>query len=270
MIMQPITISDKEFFKFQKLMFDEAGVSLADGKRSLVAGRLMKRLKHYGLKSYDHYFSLVDGRGCEDERQVTIDLLTTHETYFFREDAHFTFMQETINKHFQGKPLRVWSAACSTGQEPYSIAMTLSELRSESSSWGVFASDISQSSLMTAARGLYTEKQVQSLSQQYLAKYCLKGVRSQQGRYTVTRDLRKKVEFRQVNLNENLSRVGKFDFIFLRNVMIYFDMETKRRVVDNLVKQLNRGGFLLIGHSETLNSINDDLTYIRPSIYTLS
>jgi len=263
-------LTDKEFSKFQQFMMAEAGVSLPAGKQSLVAGRLMKRLRYYGLKNFNDYLLLIDGRGNEQERQETIDLLTTHETYFFREDAHFNFLSEVVSASFTNKPLRIWSAACSTGQEPYSISMILSEFKREASSWELLASDISESSLAEAKRGIYLDKQMQSLPNTYLKKYCLKGVRSQEGKYTVTKALRNKIDFRKINLNEGFSKVGRFDFIFLRNVMIYFDLETKRKIVKKLVKQLNPGGYLLVGHSETLNSVNSDISYVRPSIYRLN
>jgi len=262
-------LTDKEFSKFQQFMLAEAGVSLPAGKQSLVAGRLMKRLRYYGLKNFNDYLLLIDSRGNEQERQETIDLLTTHETYFFREDAHFNFLSEVVSTSFINKPLRIWSAACSTGQEPYSISMILSELKCDASSWELLASDISESSLAEAKRGIYLDKQMQSLPNTYLKKYCLKGVRSQDGKHTVTKALRNKIDFRKINLNEGFSKVGRFDFIFLRNVMIYFDLETKQKIVSNLIKQLNPGGYLLVGHSETLNSVNSDISYVRPSIYRL-
>lgn len=250
-------------------MLDEAGVTLPPGKQSLVAGRLMKRLRHYGLNNFNDYLLLIDGRGNESERQQTIDLLTTHETYFFREDAHFNFLREQVSTSFAKKPLRIWSAACSTGQEPYSISMILSELGNVVSSWDLLASDISESSLDEAKRGIYSDKQMSSLPREYLKKYCLKGVRSQEGKYTVNKVLRNKIEFKKINLNENLSKTGRFDFIFLRNVMIYFDIETKQKIIRNLIRQLNPGGYLLIGHSETLNGISNNIAFVRPSIYRL-
>lgn len=269
MIQEQLKITEKEFSRFQRFIFDKAGVTLPDGKRSLVASRLMKRLRHYGLNSFGDYYSLIDDNENENERQITIDLLTTHETYFFREDAHFSFLRDTIKSSYRNRPVRIWSAACSTGQEPYSIAMILSDLGREDSSWDILASDISQSSLATAQRAVYTNRQMETLPQEYLARYCLKGVRTQEGHYTVNKQLRRKVNFKQINLNGNLTSTGRFDFIFLRNVMIYFDTPTKQRVVRNLIKQLNRGGYLIIGHSETLNALTSDIKNIRPSIYAL-
>ena len=265
-----VDISDAEFAQFQKLIYSIAGISLADSKKVLLVGRLGRRVKHYGLSSFAEYFRLVTKGAEPDELQTMVDLLTTNETYFFREQAHFDFLTNTIlANHPPGRSFDVWSAASSTGEEIYSISFVLADILGVDAPWSVLGSDISTRVLATAERGLYWLDRTRGLPKSCLMKYCLKGVRSQEGSYMIAPEIKRHTRFMQVNLNRPLPAMPKFQVIFLRNVMIYFDIETKRQVVARLIQQLQPGGYFIVGHSESLNGITESLRTIKPTIYQL-
>ena len=260
-------ISDREFGQFQNLIYKIAGISLSPAKKPLVSGRLAKRLRARQLANYGDYFKLLDNGHEPDEIQMAVDLLTTNETYFFREPKHFDFLRQNILAHHKkGQHFRVWSAASSSGQEPYTIAMVLADYLGEQP-WEVVASDISTRVLEHARTGHYSMEQAKHIPKNYLDKFCLKGVGSQEGTFMIDQSLRGRVNFMQINLNSALPRLGTFDLVFLRNVMIYFDEETKRQVVRRIMGQLKSGGHLIIGHSENLNGIVDELKQLMPSVY---
>jgi chemotaxis protein methyltransferase CheR len=261
------SINDKEFSQFQDLIYKIAGISLSPAKKPLVSGRLAKRLREHRLASYGDYFKLLSSGNHPDEIQMAVDLLTTNETYFFREAKHFDFLRNNILAHHKkGQPFRVWSAASSSGQEPYTIAMVLADCLGDQP-WEVVASDISTRVLERARSGHYPLEQTRHIPKSYLNKFCLKGVGSKEGSFLVGRSLRSRVNFMQVNLNSTLPKLGEFDLVFLRNVMIYFDEDTKRQVVRRIMGQLKPGGHLLIGHSESLNGIVDEMKPLVPSVY---
>lgn len=265
--MNHLVLSDQEFRQFQTMIYDIAGISMSSAKKTLVSGRLAKRVKHHGMGSYDDYFRLLMKNGGDGELQVAIDLLTTNETYFFREPKHFDFMRDRVlPTRKPGKPFRVWSAASSSGEEPYSLTMLLADVLGEAP-WELVASDLSTRVLEKARAGLYPMERAEGIPKHYLTRFCLKGTGSQEGRFLIAKELRNRVQYRQVNLNETLPKMGEFDVIFLRNVMIYFDMETKRKVVARMLPLLVPGGYLIIGHSESLNGVTDDLKVVMPSVY---
>ena len=261
------TITDQEFALFQRLIYKIAGINLSEAKKILLVGRLSKRLKHYGFATFTEYYRLLAAGTHADELQTFVDLLTTNETYFFREPQHFEYLRDHILPARRGSTsFRVWSGACSSGEEPYTIAMVLAE-HLPGTQWEVFASDISMTVLARAQTGLYPLERTTGIPKEYLRKYCMKGVRSQEGKLLVSPDLRQRVRFGQVNLTEAITGVGEFDVIFLRNVMIYFDGDTKRKVVENMLPSLKPGGHFIVGHSESLNGITDRLRALRPTIY---
>lgn len=265
--MSATELSDREFAQFQSMLYDIAGISLSGAKKSLVAGRLAKRLREYQLSNFSQYLALLAQKEYRHEIQTAIDLLTTNETYFFREPNHFSFLKTLLQAQSRGAgSFRVWSAASSSGQEPYSIAMVLQECL-VGRNWEVLASDISTRVLDTARVAQYPIAQADNIARHYLTDYCLKGIGSQAGTFIVDRLLRDKVQFFHCNLNTKLPDVGLFDIIFLRNVMIYFDADTKRQVVKRLQAVLKPGGFLFIGHSESLQGINSELKMIVPAVF---
>ncbi|MCK6394892.1 protein-glutamate O-methyltransferase CheR [Zoogloea sp.] len=261
-------ITDQEFALFQRLIYKIAGISLSDAKKVLLVGRLAKRLKHYGLPTFSQYYRMLATGQHPEELQVMVDLLTTNETYFFREPRHFEFLRdEIIRPRRSPAPFRVWSAACSTGEEVYTLAMLLAETL-PNAPWEVVGSDISTQVLAKAEAGHYPLDRNEGIPPAYLVKYCLKGVRAQSGSFLITPELKRRTHFQQVNLTLPVDAgIGDFEVIFLRNVMIYFDMDTKRKVVANLLPRLKSGGHLIIGHSETLNGIQQGLEPVRATIY---
>ncbi len=268
--LEPPEISDPEFRQFQQLIYKIAGISMADSKKVLLVGRLGKRLKAHNFSSFAEYYRYVTAAGHADELQTMVDLLTTNETYFFREQAHFDYLADVIlAKHPPGRPFDVWSAASSTGEEIYTIAFTLADTLGIDAPWTITGSDISTQVLAVAERGHYWLDRTRGLPDSYLRKYCLKGVRTQEGSFMIAPEIKRHTRFRQVNLNRQLPDMGKFHVIFLRNVMIYFDADTKREVVARLARQLHPGGYLIIGHSESLNGLTDTLRAVKPTIYQL-
>ncbi|SMB29411.1 chemotaxis regulator, protein-glutamate methyltransferase [Sterolibacterium denitrificans] len=264
----PTQITAAEFAQFQALIHKIAGINLSDAKQILLVGRLGRRLKHYGLSSYTEYYKLVTSSQHAGELQQMVDLLTTNETYFFRESKHFEYLaQHILPKHPPGRSFDVWSAASSTGEEIYTIAMVLADTLGLKGQWNVTGSDISRSVLAVAERGQYWLDRVRGLPPDYLRKYCLKGVKENEGSFIIMPELRRHTRFLQANLNGPLPGLGKFHVIFLRNVMIYFDNDTKRKVVERLVQHLHPGGHLIIGHSESLNNITNCVKPIKPTIY---
>lgn len=259
-------LTDKEFEQFRSMIYSRAGISMSDAKRTLVAGRLAKRVKLHGLRSYGDYYKRITG-GDAAELQIAIDLLTTNETHFFREPKHFEFLRSKVLPHHRpGRPFRVWSAASSSGEEPYSIAMLLADSLG-TAAWEVVGSDISTRVLDRARRGHYPMERLEEIPRPYLTRFCLKGVGAQEGTLLISRELRERVQFQQVNLIEPLPKLGEFDVIFLRNVMIYFDQETKVSLVSRMLPLLRPGGHFLISHSESLNGISSAYEVVAPAIY---
>lgn len=265
--MADISISDEEFVQFQRFIYDVAGISLSCAKKALVGGRLSRRLRDCAVPSYGAYFKLLDSGEAPGEVQIAVDLLTTNETYFFREQKHFDFLRTLVAAPPRpGHPLRVWSAASSSGEEAYSIAMLLADCLS-GERWEVLGSDISLRVLRRARTGHYPLSRARHIPEAYLRRFCLKGTGPQQGTLLIERGLRERVQFAQVNLNAAFADMGPFDVIFLRNVMIYFDNDTKRGVVARVLAQLRPGGHICIGHSESLHEISDAVVAVAPAIY---
>jgi chemotaxis protein methyltransferase CheR len=199
--------------------------------------------------------------------QTAVDLLTTNETYFFREPKHFDLLRElALSAASRSLTFRVWSAASSTGEECYSIAMVLADCLG-GAAWEVVGTDISSRVLERARAGHYPLERTKHIPAAYLKRFCLKGHGQQEGTLLIDRQLRSRVSFAQVNLNTELPSLGNFDLIFLRNVMIYFNADTKRSVVERVLAPLRSGGHFFIGHSESLNEISTAVRQVAPSIY---
>jgi chemotaxis protein methyltransferase CheR len=263
--MTPIT--DAEFSQFQRFIFEAAGISMADAKKALVTGRLGKRLAVHQLETFGAYFKLLSSGQHPDEVQMAVDLLTTNETYFFREIKHFEFMRtQALAARSRPQPYRVWSAASSSGEEAYSMAMLLADCM-QTTPWEILGTDISTRVLEGAQRALYSMERGRHIPQDYLRRFCKKGAGTYEGYLLVDRSLRSHVSFRQVNLNTALPELGQFDMVFLRNVMIYFNTETKRQVVARVISTIKPGGYFCIGHSESLNDISTAVQMVAPSIY---
>jgi chemotaxis protein methyltransferase CheR len=263
----PSSITPAQFAQFQRFIFDAAGITLSATKSALVSGRLGKRLVEHGLNNYTDYLQLLASGRHPAEVQLAVDLLTTNETYFFRESKHFDFLRTLAQAaRSGGRSFRVWSAASSSGEEAYSIAMVLADCLGPAP-WEVLGTDISQRVLQSAARGIYRMERTRHIPPAYLHRFCLKGTEEHEGTLMVDRTLRTRVSFIQANLNAPLPDLGAFDLIFLRNVLIYFNDETKRQVVERVSAALRPGGHFLVGHSESLHGITDALQAQAPSIY---
>lgn len=264
---QITAISSKEFGLFRDFIYSQAGITLSDVKKPLVSGRLAKRLHFLNLKNFNDYFRFISDPTNSLEKQIAIDLLTTNETHFFREPKHFDFFKNTIlQKRVKGRPFRVWSAASSSGEEPYTIAMLLAE-HLGNDPWEVVASDLSTKVLKQAQSGCYNMQRASEIPRQYLTKYCLKGTGDHDGQMLIVRELRQRVKFLQVNLTRAYPDLGVFDVIFLRNVMIYFDVETKRQITQQMLPLLRDEGYFFISHSESLNGVTEKFESVAPSIY---
>jgi chemotaxis protein methyltransferase CheR len=261
------TITDREFARVSRFIHETAGIHLSAAKRGLVCGRLARRLQHFRYTSFSQYLALLEDDAAGDEVQTAINLLTTNETFFFRENQHFEVLRRfAAASRERREPLRVWSAACSSGEEPYSIAMVLDDGLG-ANRWDVLGTDISTRMLALARRGHYPEERARQIPPAFLRQYCRRGIGDYEGTLLVERSLRERVRFAQVNLNAPLPDIGIFDCIFLRNVMIYFDIETRRSVLARVFAQLREGGVLCVGHSESLHQVNNDLVQVAPSVY---
>ncbi len=262
------TLSDGEFYLFRDWLLQHTGVELPLSKKPLVSGRLGKRLRERRVSSFKAYFQLMTQAHERDEWTRVMDLLTTHETYFFREPQHFDFLSTTVLPLYADQPsLRVWSAASSTGEEAYSLAMTLCEQFGDNGRWQIVASDVSPLAVKTAATGVYSTERSDGISEALRKRYCLKGIGSKSGTFKIVPGLQKNMTFTDINLNESVVHAGEFDIIFVRNVLIYFDAEAKQRIVNKLCQQLRGNGWLFVGHAETLSGMCAELSVVKPTIY---
>ena len=263
-------LTPEEFAWLVEFLADRTGIELKPGKESMVMGRLDRRLRHHGLSSYTEYFGLlVDGDPLES--QMAVDLLTTNETYFFREPKHFDFLREVFSTFpRRSEPVRIWSAASSTGEEAWTIAMTLDDCLPAGQAWSILGTDISSRVLETARRAMYPIEAAEKIPPNLLRSYCLRGRDEYEGFLAIDARLRERVTFHEANLIELPTGLGTFDLVFLRNVMIYFGTETKRTIVRQMASMLRPGGHFIVSHAETLNGIGDGrLRLVRPSIYAL-
>lgn len=261
--------SDKEFLNFQKLVLDKIGIFLPIQKKALLSNRWWKRLQACNFNSYTDYYKFIVSPSGRDELNFALELITTNETYFFREPKHFEYMVQNILPMVPaGREFRVWSAAASTGEEPYSIAMTLADRCR--GNWELLCSDVNETVLERARIGIYPEARTTNISEDYLRRFCRRGTGPQEGYIRVVAELREKVNFFTLNLNQTFPDIGKFDLVFLRNVLIYFENDTKAKVLERIASTLKPGGILFVGHSESLHGVTQHFTPIKPAIYRLT
>jgi chemotaxis protein methyltransferase CheR len=264
----PQEITAAEFAWIKEFLRGHTGIELKPGKEPMVMGRLDRRLRHHGLTRYTEYIRRLAEGNDPQEIRLAIDLLTTNETYFFREPAHFQVLRDLLAAMpSRGTQVRVWSAASSSGEEAWTIAMTLADTLAGQRPWEVIGTDISTRVLETAQRGLYPIDAADKIPRPLLQTYCLRGRDEYEGLLTIDPVLRERVRFRHANLLELPNDLGLFDVIFLRNVMIYFSQETKQGLVQRVVGMLRPGGYLIVSHSETLNGISAGLKLVTPSVY---
>ncbi|MDY0163668.1 protein-glutamate O-methyltransferase [Desulfobotulus sp.] len=269
-------LSDKDFLLFSRLVYEKCGIHLHEGKKELVRSRLSKRLRELELPGFGPYLRLLAGPDAEDELVRMLDAISTNLTSFFREKRHFDFLEsealagirERMSKEGR-QDLQVWSAGCSSGEEPYSLAICLSEALGVSSrvQIKILATDLSSRMLEAAQSAIYPHARVAGLSQDLVRRYFLKGKGRMQGRVRLRPEIRNLVTFRRFNLMEPFHSSLHFDVIFCRNVMIYFDKPTQEMLVGKFHKALRPGGYLFIGHSESLMGIEHGFRYVQPTIY---
>jgi chemotaxis protein methyltransferase CheR len=263
-------LKTSEFEKISKLAYEHFGLDLRNGKEGLVAARLGKKLRELGMKTFQQYYDHVVGDKSGAAMTGMVDYLTTNHTSFFREPRHFDFLRETIYPAARSRPrIDIWSAACSTGEEPYSIAMTLLEDAGAEAAAKVRikATDISTRVLEKGKRGIYGADRFNGIAVPLMQKYLLKGKDDAAGSYRFKSEVRAMIEFQHLNLMEQLPEGNRYAAIFCRNIMIYFDKPTQENLVRRLSEHIDRGGYLFIGHSESLNGITHGLEYVSPAIY---
>jgi chemotaxis protein methyltransferase CheR len=261
--------SDQEFYLFQRLIFQRLGIHLPLQKKALLSNRLWKRLQACSLERFEDYYRLIVSPGGRTELSKALELITTNETYFFREPKHFDYLRDVILPRCRtGENFRVWSAAASTGEEPYSIAMMLRDRCA--ANWELLCSDVNATVIEHARAGIYPDMRTRNIPDAYLRRFCRKGIGPQEGYVRVVAELRELVEFFTLNLHEDFADIGKFDLIFLRNVLIYFENDTKQKVLERIADKLKPEGILFVGHSESLHGISERFVPVKPAIYRLA
>ncbi|HEY8965435.1 MAG TPA: protein-glutamate O-methyltransferase CheR [Candidatus Methylacidiphilales bacterium] len=272
-----MSLSDQEYERIRKLVYEYSRIDLGPNKRELVTARLGKRLRATKIESFSAYISYLDSRAGEEELTHLIDAISTNHTFFFREIKHFEFMENTVLPWAAAeasktgkKQFRVWSAASSSGEEPYSIAIQLTDhfKRNPGWSWKIEATDISTKILAQAREGVYAEERLRDVRPDWMKTYFQRGIDEWTGYYRVREEVRQAVNFTHLNLLQpKYPFTEPFQLIWCRNVMIYFDRPTQEQLVAKLSEMLVPGGYLFIGHSESLTGIKHGLKALRPAIY---
>ncbi len=269
-------LSEKDYDFLCRLVYEKSRIHLGPEKKVLVASRLAKRLRELRLPGYAEYCELLRSPQGEPELRYLIDRISTNHTHFFREIKHFDFLREVVLPEWQAKKraesdaFRIWSAACSSGDEPYSLAIHLAENLAPvaAKAWEIEASDISTRVLDLARQGVYETARLTGVKTEWLHRYFQKGVRDWEGHFRVREELRQRVHFHHLNLLEgNYPFTKPFQVIFCRNVMIYFDRPTQETLVAHLAARLSPGGYLMVGHSESLSGVKHSLKLVQPAIY---
>jgi chemotaxis protein methyltransferase CheR len=254
-------------------VYEKSGIALHNGKRALVMARLQKLLRRSGFGTFREYLKHLETDRSGSELTAMLDAIATNHTAFFREPQHFEFLSKVVLPQLrlrgEMQPVYGWSAACSSGEEPYTIAMTAVEQMGIGAYRDVrlLASDLSTKALMRAATGVYKTERVSSMPRHLLLKYFERRPMGPPGTVSVTEAIRRMVDFRHLNLLHAPAAGPMFDFIFCRNVLIYFDRATQQRVIEQLQSRLADGGYLFTSHSESLNGLRHGLKWIAPAVY---
>ena len=268
--------TERDFVRVQTLIYQRAGISLHDGKRAMVYSRLSRRLRHTGHTRFSDYLDWLQASdstaGADNEWQHFVNALTTNLTSFFREPHHFTLLAEHLRSKPAGRHWRIWCSAASTGEEPYSIAMTAVEARGEDAPMTLLASDIDSRVLAKAVAGVYRADQLKGISVERMRRFLLRGKGSNEGMVRVKPELQRLVEFQNINLVKDdwpfaLRLSEPLDVVFCRNVMIYFDVSTQRKVLERMHQVLAPGGLLIAGHAENFSEARDLFTLQGKTVY---
>jgi chemotaxis protein methyltransferase CheR len=269
-------ISDKDFLVLSSIIETRLVIKMPLAKKTMIQARLLKRLRALGLATYHDYCQLMSTQaGLEQELPNFLDLSTTNKTQFFREDAHFNFVVNTILPALvQGanRQIRVWSAGCSSGEEVYTLCMILNDFcsrpTSKGSDFSILGTDVSSRVLETALKAIYREDDMGPIPEAFRRKYLLRSKDRSQRQIRIAPELRTHVKFRKLNfLDDHYNVPGPFDFIFFRNVLIYFERQQQEQIVNRICRHLAPNGYLFVSHSETLQALNVPLTLAGKSIY---
>lgn len=267
--------SDKDFRTIKQIVHEHSGIALSDAKQDLVYGRLSRRLRHHGLNSFRDYCALLTDSRDDTEFNEFINAITTNLTSFFRENHHFDFLAgqalpALLRENRASRRIRIWSAGCSTGEEPYSIAMVVAEQVPADWDVRILATDLDSNVVAKAAAGVYGMERVEGIPIERKRRWLLKGGGGQQGLVRVRDELRDLITFRQLNLMHDWPFKGPFDLVFCRNVVIYFDKDTQRVLFKRFADKLARHGYLFLGHSETLHNVSDRFSLLGKTVYRLN
>lgn len=264
--------TDRDFRCLQRLVLRHTGITLSPAKRDMLYSRLARRLRALGLRRFKEYCALLQEDGDSEELRHFTNAVTTNLTAFFREPHHFDYLRDEflpamIERRADQRRLRIWSAGCSTGEEPYSIAITLAETMPRDWDVRILATDLDSNVLDRARQGIYSEERTAEVPERLKRKWFLRGRAAHQGKVRVRRELRDMIRFRQLNLMHEWPMRGPFDAIFCRNVIIYFDKPTQSRLMDRFADILADDGRLFLGHSETLYRVTDRFQLLGRTIY---
>lgn len=261
-------LTDADFEQIRNWLYKYTNIYLNESKKSLVSGRLNKRLRDLDLFDYASYVRLLKS-GDAKEEQVAINLLTTNETYFFREPKHFDYMISDVLPSFKRNAgeFKLWSAAASSGEESYTLAMVLADALGAQGNWRITGTDINTQVLGSARRGIYSMPAAEKIPYELLKRYCVRGKGKDAGLFRFRPEMRDKILFFKHNLMQPLDIPDRFDVVFLRNVLIYFDLQDKNRVVQNILRSIKPGGWLLVGHSESITGYDPRLIQQRAGCY---
>ncbi len=268
--MSALAFHNTAFKRIGDLMYETVGLSFHESKKSLIHSRLAPRIQKLGLDGFDEYISLLEDESQAMEFQMAVDLLTTNETYFFREPKHYDLLQDELGTWGNRRPIAVWSAAASFGDEAFSTAMLLADMQlvgKISPEWSIVATDISQRVLLSAKEAIYPMDRLRDVSPERLRRYCLRGFGPSEGQVQIQDKLRERVQFGQLNLCKPFDGLGPFDAIFLRNVLIYFDPPTKADVVDRVLSLLRPGGLFFLGTAEGRVPCKTPIKTVIPGAY---
>jgi chemotaxis protein methyltransferase CheR len=268
--------SERDFVHFQAFVYKQTGIWLGPAKKALLVGRLTKRVRARGLDTFSAYYrEVVEGEDREEQRRM-IEAICTHETHFFRDPRQFDFLETHVcpewERRERPRQIRVWSAGCSSGEEPFTIAMVLLMRLPPSSGWAIdiVATDFSTRALEKARAATWPIEKAHEIPQRYLKAFMLKGRHTQAGQMKAGAEIRSIVRFEEHNLSGNRPPSGgPFDIVLCRNVLIYFNAASRRGAVEHLLGQLAHGGLLFLGHAETLAGLNDRVRSLGPTVYGL-
>jgi len=275
MTINSFELKNSDFEKISRLVYEQCGIFLHEGKKELVKARLSKRLRAGNYKSFSDYYHYVTTEQGTDELISMIDSISTNLTSFFREESHFVRLRHVIQSNLEKSgaqgaktKFKIWSAGCSTGEEPYTLAITVLEAAgTKSFDASILATDISTKVLKIAETGIYGQDRVKGIAMPILKKYFQVGTGNSEGHVRVKTELKKMIEFRRFNLMDRFSASHEFDVIFCRNVMIYFDKKTQNDLVNKFYEALKSGGYFFVGHSESLTGLKHYFKYVEPSVY---